>query len=100
MNGKYVILCNEQGGILNDPVLLRIAEDEFWFSLSDSNIEWWLRGVNCQGDFCVSIGSIAKKACVYGLSDPVVGRWPHIVRPAACLYKRTRPGAWTSAIIG
>ena len=58
MNGKYVILCNEQGGILNDPVLLRIAEDEFWFSLSDSNIEWWLRGVNCKGNFRVSIAEI------------------------------------------
>ena len=58
MNGKYVIMCNEQGGILNDPVLLRIAEDEFWFSLSDSNIEWWLRGVNCKGDFRVSIAEI------------------------------------------
>jgi aminomethyltransferase len=46
MTGKYVILCNEAGGILNDPVLLRLAQDEFWFSLSDSDIEMWLRGVN------------------------------------------------------
>jgi len=46
MNGKYVILCNEAGGILNDPVLLRLAENEFWFSLSDSDLEMWLRGVN------------------------------------------------------
>ena len=35
-NGKYAILCNEKGGVLNDPVLLRIAEDEFWFSISVS----------------------------------------------------------------
>ena len=46
MNGKYVILCNEKGGILNDPVLLRLSEDEFWFSLSDSDIMFWLQGVN------------------------------------------------------
>ncbi|MDE0224918.1 MAG: aminomethyl transferase family protein [Gammaproteobacteria bacterium] len=46
MHGKYVILCNEDGGVLNDPVLLRVAEDEFWFSLADSDIEMWLRGVN------------------------------------------------------
>src|SRR5699024_6924516 len=26
MRARYVILCNEAGGILNDPVLLRIAE--------------------------------------------------------------------------
>ncbi|MEQ9811308.1 MAG: glycine cleavage T C-terminal barrel domain-containing protein [Azospirillaceae bacterium] len=58
MNGKYVILCNEAGGILNDPVLLRLAEDEFWFSLSDSDIEWWLRGVNIGMGFDVTIGEI------------------------------------------
>lgn len=58
MHGKYVILCNEAGGVLNDPVLLRISEDEFWFSLSDSDIEWWLRGVNTGHGFKVSIGEI------------------------------------------
>jgi len=46
MHGKYVILCNPQGGILNDPVLLRLAEDEFWFSISDSDLMLWLQGVN------------------------------------------------------
>ena len=46
MHGKYVILCNERGGILNDPVLLRLAEDEFWFSLADSDLLFWLQGVN------------------------------------------------------
>ena len=46
MHAKYVILCNEDGGVLNDPVLLRLSEDEFWFSLADSDIEMWLRGVN------------------------------------------------------
>ena len=46
MHGKYVILCNERGGILNDPVLLRLSEDEFWFSLADSDLLLWLQGVN------------------------------------------------------
>jgi len=46
MHGKYCILCNDRGGILNDPVLLRLAEDEFWFSVSDSDLMLWLQGVN------------------------------------------------------
>ena len=46
MRARYVILCTEAGGILNDPVLLRIAEDEYWFSLSDSDLMFWLQGVN------------------------------------------------------
>ena len=58
MQAKYVILCNEAGGVLNDPVLLRVAEDEFWFSLADSDIEWWLRGVNTGLKRNVSIGEI------------------------------------------
>lgn len=58
MHGKYVILCNEEGGILNDPVLLRISEDEFWFSLSDSDLELWLRGVNLGKGYDVSIAEI------------------------------------------
>ncbi|MDE0661040.1 MAG: aminomethyl transferase family protein [Gammaproteobacteria bacterium] len=58
MHAKYVILCNEAGGVLNDPVLLRVAEDEFWFSLADSDIEWWLRGVNLSLRYDVAIAEI------------------------------------------
>jgi len=58
MHAKYVILCNEDGGILNDPILLRIAEDEFWFSISDSDLELWLCGVNVGKGFDVTIGEI------------------------------------------
>ena len=46
MHARYVILCNERGGILNDPVLLRLSADEFWFSAADSDILFWLQGVN------------------------------------------------------
>ena len=42
---RYTLLCNEQGGILNDPVLLRLAKDEFWFSIADSDINLYLQGV-------------------------------------------------------
>jgi aminomethyltransferase len=58
MRGKYVILCNEDGGILNDPVLLRPGEDEFWFSISDSTLMQWLQGVNVGMDFDVEIDEI------------------------------------------
>ncbi len=58
MHGKYVILCNEDGGILNDPVLLRLSEDEFWFSISDSTLMQWLQGVNVGMDFDVEIDEI------------------------------------------
>ena len=58
MDGKYVILCNEDGGVLNDPVLLRPEEDEFWFSISDSTLMQWLQGVNVDNEFDVEIDEI------------------------------------------
>lgn len=42
---RYVILCTEEGGIINDPVLLRPQEDEFWFSMSDTDITLWLQAL-------------------------------------------------------
>ena len=38
---KYVILVNQNGGVLNDPILLKVSEDEYWFSLADSDILFW-----------------------------------------------------------
>lgn len=58
MHGKYVILCNQDGGILNDPVLLRLSEDEFWFSISDSTLMQWLQGINAGHDYDVDIDEI------------------------------------------
>ncbi|MFQ6022154.1 MAG: glycine cleavage T C-terminal barrel domain-containing protein [Acidiferrobacterales bacterium] len=58
MSARYVILCNEKGGVLNDPVLLRPSKDEFWFSLSDSDLMFWLQGVNVGKQFNVDIDEI------------------------------------------
>ena len=58
MRAKYVILCNSQGGVLNDPVLLRISKNEFWFSLADSDIGMYLQGVNHDKRFNVVIDEI------------------------------------------
>ena len=58
MKARYVILCNQYGGILNDPVLLRPAVDEFWFSLSDSDIGMYLQGVNSFAGMDVEIHEI------------------------------------------
>ena len=58
MRARYVILCNSYGGVLNDPILLRITKDEFWFSLSDSDIGLYLQGVNCDKRFNVDIDEI------------------------------------------
>ncbi len=42
---KYILITNADGGILNDPILLRLAENHFWISLADSDILLWAQGV-------------------------------------------------------
>ena len=42
---KYVFVTSAEGGILNDPVLLRLEENRFWLSLADSDILLWAWGV-------------------------------------------------------
>src|SRR3989475_8669845 len=43
--GKYVLITDEDGGILNDPVLLRVEENRFCIALADSDILLWAKGV-------------------------------------------------------
>jgi aminomethyltransferase len=52
---KYVFLCLPDGGIINDPVLLRVEEDRFWLSLADSDVELWARGVAYNNNYNVEI---------------------------------------------
>jgi len=52
---KYVILTNQDGGVLNDPILLKVEEDCYWFSLADSDILFWAQGLNVNSNFDVEI---------------------------------------------
>jgi len=42
---RYVIFTGEDGGIINDAVLLRLAEDRFWLSPGDGDVLLWAQGV-------------------------------------------------------
>lgn len=52
---KYVLLTNAEGGILNDPILLRLGENHFWLSLADSDILLWAQGVAINSGLDVQI---------------------------------------------
>lgn len=52
---KYVLITNAEGGILNDPVLLRLGENHFWLSLADSDILLWAQGVAIHAGMDVTI---------------------------------------------
>lgn len=53
--GKYAPLTAGDGGIVNDPVLLRLAEDRFWLSLADSDAGLWVRGLAHDSAYDVEI---------------------------------------------
>jgi aminomethyltransferase len=53
---KYILITNADGGILNDPILLRLAENHFWISLADSDILLWAQGVAINSGLDVTIG--------------------------------------------
>lgn len=36
--GKYAPLCNHAGVLINGPILLKLSDDLYWFSIADSNI--------------------------------------------------------------
>ena len=52
---KYVILVNQNGGVLNDPILLKVSEDKYWFSLADSDILFWAQGLAANANYNVEI---------------------------------------------
>ncbi len=54
--GKYVPLCNHEGTLINDPILLKLAEDRYWFSIADSNIWFWARAIAAERGLRVRVG--------------------------------------------
>ncbi|MHB8460295.1 MAG: glycine cleavage T C-terminal barrel domain-containing protein [Candidatus Limnocylindrales bacterium] len=53
--GKYVLITAEDGGIVNDPVLLRVDPDRWWLALADSDAGLWARGVAVHSGMNVTV---------------------------------------------
>ena len=52
---KYILITNAAGGIINDPVLLRLEENQYWISLADSDVLLWAQGVAVNSGLNVNI---------------------------------------------
>jgi aminomethyltransferase len=52
---KYVFITNAEGGIINDPVLLRHDENHFWLSVADTDVLLWAQGVAYHSGLNVSV---------------------------------------------
>jgi glycine cleavage system aminomethyltransferase T len=56
--GKYVLITAPDGGILNDPVMLRLAENTFWFALADSDVLLYAFGVAAHAGLDVEVREV------------------------------------------
>jgi aminomethyltransferase len=54
--GKYVAITAHDGGVINDPVLLRLGENHFWLALADSDVLLWARAVAEAAGLRVELG--------------------------------------------
>ena len=52
---KYAPIIDENGGIINDPVLLRLGENHFWLALADSDVLLWAKGAALNAGLNVEI---------------------------------------------
>ena len=43
--GKYVPMCDHRGVLINDPVILKLADNHFWISIADNNMLLWARSI-------------------------------------------------------
>ena len=52
---KYILLTDQDGGIINDACLLRLEENKFWISPGDGDVILWLQGIAINSGMDVSI---------------------------------------------
>ena len=55
LQGLYAPLCNQHGGIMNDPIAIRHSADRWWLSTADSDVKLWAQGLATGFDFDVQI---------------------------------------------
>jgi len=65
---RYAFLTDENGGIINDPLILKFNDQKFWLSIADSDALLWCKGVALSGKFKVEIDE--PEACPLSLQGP------------------------------
>jgi len=53
--GWYVPLCDHRGVVINDPILLKLCESKFWYSIADSDMLFWVRAIAAERGFDVEV---------------------------------------------
>ena len=81
--GKYVAMCDHDGRLLNDPILMKLDEARYWFSLADADMLLWCTAVANEGDFDVEVSEPdVSPLAIQGpravaLAADLFGEWIH-----------------------
>ena len=51
----YIPMIDENAGMINDPVLLKLDDDMFWISIADSDVLLWAKGIALGSGYNVEI---------------------------------------------
>jgi aminomethyltransferase len=55
---KYAFITAPDGGIMNDPIILRLEDNRFWLSLADSDVGLWAKGLAYHSGMNVTIQEV------------------------------------------
>lgn len=53
--GWYVPICDHRGTLINDPIILKLAEDRFWFSIADGDLCVFARAIAAERELDVAV---------------------------------------------
>lgn len=53
--GKYVAMCDHAGRILNDPILMKLTDNRYWFSIADNDMLLWCKAIAAEKGFDVAV---------------------------------------------
>ncbi len=53
--GRYVPMCDHDGRLINDPVLLPVEKDRYWISIADSDMIYWARAIAAERGLAVTV---------------------------------------------
>ena len=72
----YVPIVDETGGMLNDPVALKLGDDRWWVSIADSDLLYWVKGLayGYRLDVLVDEPDVSPLAVQGPLADKLVAR--------------------------
>ena len=65
---RYAFFTDENGGIINDPLILKFNDQKFWISIADTDVLLWCKGVALSKNFKVEVSE--PEACPLSLQGP------------------------------